>query len=200
MGPGLTEPQQRADLGRLFDEARTHNRFDDQPVPEVLLRQLYDHLKWAPTAANSSPARFVFVTSAEAKARLVGCVNEGNRDKVASAPVTVIVAADTRFYDEMPTLFPSRDFRAVFAGRDVENADLLARNVALQGGYMIVAARGLGLDCGPMSGFDADAVNAQFMPDGRWRANFICTLGYGLREHVHPRNPRLPFESACRIV
>jgi 3-hydroxypropanoate dehydrogenase len=164
-----------------------------------LLRELYDHVKWGPTAANTCPARFIFVTSAAAKERLLDCVNPGNMAKVASAPVTVIVAGDTRFYDEMPKLFPSRDYQAVFAGKDALNADMLARNVPLQGAYLIMAARALGLDCGPMSGFDAAKLNSIFMPDGRWQANFICTLGYGREDSLLPRNPRLDFEDACRF-
>lgn len=188
------------DLDRVFSKARTFNGYTGKPVSEETLRELYDHLKWGPTAANSCPARFVFVSSDEAKRRLLECVNEGNVAKVESAPVTAIVAADTRFYEEMPRLFPSRDFASVFAGKDDVTADLLARNVPLQGAYMIIAARGLGLDCGPMSGFDAEAINREFFPDERWRVNFICTLGYGDAESLHPRNPRLPFEAACLIA
>lgn len=186
-------------IAALFSDARTANAFDGRPVPDAVLRRLYDTLKWAPTAANSNPARFVFVKSADARERLVACVNPGNIDKVRSAPVTVIVAADTRFYDEMPKLFPSRDFRAVFHGNQAGVDELLARNVPLQGAYMILAARALGLDCGPMSGFDAAQLNAAFFPDGRWRANFICTLGHADGNGLFPRNPRLEFDEACRI-
>lgn len=188
------------DISSLFYSARTFNAFEDKPIPEDMLRELYDHVKWGPTAANTCPARFVFVASAEAKARLGECVNAGNVAKVASAPVTVIVAGDSRFYDEMPKLFPSRDYRSVFAGKDALIADMLARNVPLQGAYLIIAARALGLDCGPMSGFDAERLDAGFFPDGRWRANFICALGYGHEDSLFPRNPRLDFEAACRIV
>lgn len=187
-------------LDALFTEARSYNAFEDRAVAPDLLRELYDHLKWGPTAANTCPARFIFVTSPEARVRLGECVNPGNVAKVASAPVTVIIAADTRFYDEMPKLFPARDYQAVFAGKDALNAEMLARNVPLQGAYLIIAARALGLDCGPMSGFDATKLNAAFMPDGRWQANFICTLGYGRADSVFPRNPRLEFADACRIV
>jgi len=187
-------------LDPVFSEARTFNGYTEKPVSEATLRELYDHLKWGPTAANSCPARFVFVSSGEARQRLLGCVNEGNVTKVKSAPVTAIVAADTRFYEEMPKLFPSRDFASVFAGKDDVIADLLARNVPLQGAYMIIAARGIGLDCGPMSGFDAEAINREFFPDGRWQANFICTLGYGDKDSLYLRNPRLPFEAACLIA
>jgi len=187
-------------IDSLFGGARTFNAFEDRPVPHDLLRALYDHVKWGPTAANTCPARFVFVASAEGKARLGACVNAGNVAKVASAPVTVIVAGDSRFYDEMPKLFPSRDYRSVFAGNETLIADMLARNVPLQGAYLIIAARALGLDCGPMSGFDAAKLDAAFFPDGRWQANFICTLGYGRADSLFARNPRLDFEEACRIV
>lgn len=188
------------DITEIFDKARTYNAYEARAIEPEVLYQLYDHLKWGPTAANSCPARFVFVLSPDAKAKLLRCVNEGNVGKVQSAPVTAIVASDTRFYEEMPKLFPSRDFTSVFADKDRVIDDLLARNVPLQGAYMIIAARALGLDCGPMSGFDTDKLNAAFFPDGRWQANFLCTLGYGKPDSVHPRNPRLPFEDACLIV
>lgn len=184
----------------LFDDARTYSAFNDQPVSIDLLLRLYDHLKWGPTSANSSPARFVFVTSREAKARLLPCVSAGNVEKVISAPVTVIVAEDTRFYDLMPKLFPTRDFKSAFKYDEAVAADLLARNVPLQGAYMIIAARALGIDTGPMSGFDAEKVNAEFFADGRWRSNFLCNLGYGCKAGEHPRNPRLSFDEACQIV
>jgi 3-hydroxypropanoate dehydrogenase len=185
---------------QVFDEARTYSSFEDRPVPAAVLRQLYDHLKWGPTSANSCPARFVFVISPEGKARLLPCVNPGNVAKVTSAPVTVIVAGDSQFFDLMPTLFPGRDMRSAFAGKEAVIADTLARNVPLQGAYMIIAARALGLDAGPMSGFDAAALNGEFFPDGRWQANFICNLGYGKKDSLHPRNPRLDFEEACLVV
>ena len=188
------------DIEAVFDHARTYNAYEDRDVPEAVLRQIYGHMKWGPTAANSCPARFVFVTSAPAKARLLACVNPGNVEKVTSAPVTAIIAGDTRFYEEMPKLFPSRDFASVFAGKDSVIADLLARNVPLQGAYMIIAARALGLDCGPMSGFDARKLNADFFRDGRWQVNFVCTLGYGREDSLFPRNPRLGFDEACQII
>ena len=192
--------KQVMNIEQVFDQARTFNAFQECEIPEGTLRRIYDHLKWGPTAANSCPARFAFVTSAAAKERLLECVKDGNVAKVKSAPVTAIVAADSRFYEEMPTLFPSRDFISAFAGKDPVIDDLLARNVPLQGAYLIVAARALGLDCGPMSGFDAAKVNAAFFPDGRWRANFLCTMGYGDPKSVFPRNPRLDFEQACRVL
>ena len=187
-------------IERLFGRARTFNRYLNKPVSDQVLRELYDLLKWGPTAANSCPARFLFVASRNARDRLLTCVSEGNVPKVESAPVTAIVAADTLFFEKMPKLFPSRDFSSVFAGKESVIEDLLARNVPLQGAYMIIAARALGLDCGPMSGFDTVAVNREFFQDRPWRANFLCTLGYGDPESIFPRNPRLPFEEACRII
>ena len=184
---------------RLFEEARTYAQFEERPVAPELLRRLYDRLKWGPTSANSCPARFVFVCSPQGKARLLPCVSPGNVEKVKSAPVTVIVAGDSRFHHLMPKLLPERDFKSAFENGEAVRADLLARNVPLQGAYMIIAARSLGLDAGPMSGFDADRLDAEFFPDGRWRANFICNLGYGLKGSVSPRNPRLDFDEACRI-
>jgi 3-hydroxypropanoate dehydrogenase len=188
------------ELSKLFEDARTYGEFEDRAVSPEILRLLYGHLKWGPTSANSSPARFVFVTTPEAKARLLPCVNAGNVDKVSSAPVTVIVAEDTRFYDLMPTLYPARDFKTLFENNKDAAQDLLARNVPMQGAYMIIAARALGLDAGPMSGFDAAKINAEFFLDDRWKANFICNLGYGVKAGLHPRNLRLDFDEACLII
>ncbi len=184
-------------LDRLFRQARTHNGWTDQPVTGAMVRTLYDLAKWGPTTANSNPARFVFIRSAEAKARLMPHINAGNVDKVVQAPCTVIIAGDTRFYEEYATLFPSRDMRSVFEGKDALIAETVARSSTLQGAYLIMAARTLGLDCGPMSGFDAAGVNSEFFPDGRWKANFLCNIGYGRPEALHPRNPRLDFDKAC---
>jgi 3-hydroxypropanoate dehydrogenase len=188
------------DVKQLFDDARTYGEFEDRAVSPELLHQLYDHLKWGPTSANSCPARFVFVTSLEAKERLLPCVSAGNIDKVKSAPVTVIVAGDSCFYELMPQLYPPLDFKTLFENNQSAATDLLARNVPMQGAYMIMAARALGLDCGPMSGFDAAKVDAEFFPDGRWQANFICNLGYGVKAALHPRNHRLVFDEACQII
>ncbi|MCE1163428.1 MAG: malonic semialdehyde reductase, partial [Thiomonas sp.] len=150
-------------LRQLFDEARTHNAWLDQPVPEHLLHQLYDLMKWGPTSANCSPARIVFVQSHAAKARLAPCMSEGNRAKTLKAPVTAIIGMDMAFYDHLPQLFPHNlDARNWFAGKPEFIATTAMRNSSLQGGYFILAARALGLDCGPMSGFDAEAVNAAF--------------------------------------
>ncbi len=184
-------------LDRLFRHARTHNDWDARPVSGETVRALYNLAKWGPTTANSNPARFVFIRSAQAKARLMPHINAGNVDKVTQAPCTVIIAGDTRFYEEYGTLFPSRDMRSVFEGKDALIAETVARSSTLQGAYLIMAARAMGMDCGPMSGFDAAGVDGEFFPDGRWKVNFLCNIGYGRPEALHPRNPRLDFDAAC---
>jgi 3-hydroxypropanoate dehydrogenase len=188
-----------ADLDQLFREARTHNSFHDRPVPEATLRLVYDLLKWGPTSANSSPARFVFLVTAEAKQRLRPALSPGNLDKTMAAPVTVIVGYDLEFHETLPTLFPHVDARAWFAGKPDHILTTAFRNGSMQGAYLILAARAVGLDCGPMSGFDNAKVDATFFPDGKVKSNFLCNLGYGDRAKLMPRNPRLPFEDACRI-
>jgi 3-hydroxypropanoate dehydrogenase len=188
-------------LRQLFDDARTHNAWLDKPVSEALLHQLYDHMKWGPTSANCSPARIVFVRSPAAKARLAPCMSEGNRAKTLQAPVTAIIGMDMAFDERLPELFPHNpEARGWFAGKPDVIASTALRNSSLQGGYFILAARALGLDCGPMSGFDADAVNAAFFADSTVRVNFLCNLGYGDPKGLFPRGPRLRFDQACRIV
>ncbi|AGH83487.1 MULTISPECIES: malonic semialdehyde reductase [Ralstonia solanacearum species complex] len=187
-------------LDQLFHEARTHNVWLDNPVDDELLHTLYDTVKYGPTAANSTPARFVFVKSAAAKEQLVPCMSAGNQEKTRQAPVTVIVAYDTQFHEQLPKLFPHVDARSWYAGDQARINAAALMNSSLQGGYLVIAARALGLDCGPMGGFDADKVNATFFPDGQWKVNFICNLGYGDTSKVHPRNPRLTFEEACRVL
>ena len=185
----------------LFTEARTHNRFTPEPVPDALLRQLYDLMKWGPTSANCSPARLVFVKSPEAKAKLASCMSEGNRDKTLQAPVNAIVGMDMAFYDKLPELFPHNlTAKSWFEGNPEFSASTAMRNSSLQGAYFMLAARGLGLDCGPMSGFNADAVNAAFFAGTSVKANFICNLGHGDPAGLFPRSPRLSFEQACRIA
>lgn len=184
-------------LHQLFLGARTRNAWQERPLTAELVRRLYETAKWGPTAANSNPARFVFVRSQEAKMRLLRHVMPGNVAKVKTAPCTVIIAGDTRFYDLMPQLFPSRDMRSNFLDKPDLVADLVARNSTLQGAYLIIAARALGLDCGPMSGFDKAGVDAEFFPDGRWRSNFLCSIGYGSDDNLFERNPRLDFDQAC---
>ncbi|WP_423196592.1 MULTISPECIES: malonic semialdehyde reductase [unclassified Cupriavidus] len=189
-----------ASLAQLFTEARTHSVWQDRHVDDALLQQIYEAMKFGPTAANSSPARIVFVKSAEAKARLVECVSAGNVEKTRTAPVTAIIAFDNNFHDQLPRLFPHADARSWYAGNPGKIARDALMNSSLQGGYFILAARALGLDCGPMGGFDAARVNAAFFPDGKWSVNFLVNLGYGVRDSLHPRGPRLPFDEACRIV
>ncbi|MGE0071798.1 MAG: malonic semialdehyde reductase [Thiomonas sp.] len=188
-------------LHQLFDDARTYNAWLDKPVPEALLRELYDRMKWGPTSANCSPARIVFVQSPAAKARLAPCISEGNRAKTLQSPVTAIIGMDMAFYDRLPELFAHNpEARDWFAGKPDLIAATALRNSSLQGGYFILAARALGLDCGPMSGFDADAVNAAFFAGSTVQVNFLCNLGYGDPQGLFPRSPRLGFDQACRIV
>ncbi len=185
---------------QLFTDARTQNGYLDQPVSDAQLRELYDLVKFGPTAANTCPARFQFVRSAEAKARLLACVSPGNVAKITEAPVTVVVGMDLLFHDKLPQLFPHVDARPWFAGKDAVILESAMRNSSLQGGYMILAARALGLDCGPMSGFDAAKVDAAFWSGTAVKTNFICTLGHGDASKVFARNPRLSFEQACSLV
>ncbi|MEW5863371.1 MAG: malonic semialdehyde reductase [Pseudomonadota bacterium] len=188
-------------LDVIFRTARTQNGFLDHPVSDAQLRALYDLLKWGPTTMNSQPARFVFVRSKEAKEKLRPALSPGNVDKTMAAPVTVIIAYDTRFYENLPRTFPNNpSAKAAFEGKDAHIATTALRNGSLQGAYLIIAARALGLDCGPMSGFDNAKVDEAFFPDGRWKSNFLCNLGRGDPAKVFPRNPRLDFEEACRIV
>jgi 3-hydroxypropanoate dehydrogenase len=187
-------------LDTLFRQARTHNGFTPEPVTDATLQELYDLLKWGPTAANSCPGRFVFVKSREAKERLRPALSPGNVDKTMAAPVTVIVAYDLEFYEHLPKLFPHTDARSWFAGKSDEHIRTNAfRGGTLQGAYLIVAARALGLDCGPMGGFDHGQVDAAFFSDGKVKSNFLCNLGHGDPARVHRRNPRLDFDEACRI-
>ncbi len=184
---------------QLFDNARTHNGWIDRPVPEATLRRLWELLKWGPTSANCSPLRVSFVTSAAAKAQLVPLMSAGNRDKTAQAPVTAILGMDLGFVDTLPQLFPHVDARPWFQGEEMVRHTAF-RNGSLQGGYFIVAARALGLDCGPMSGFDATAVDAAFWAGTRVKTNFICNLGHGDPGKLFARSPRLSFEQACRVL
>jgi 3-hydroxypropanoate dehydrogenase len=195
----MANPLSGAALDQLFRSARTYNDWSDDPVGEDTLRELYDLLKWGPTSANASPARFVWVRSAAGKSRLAALAMEANRPKILAAPVTVIVGHDLDFPDTMPKLFPARGamMQQYFKQPGVAEATAM-RNGTLQGGYLIVAARALGLDCGPMSGFDNPAVDREFFAGTRIQSNFICCLGHGKPESVFPRNPRLTFEEAGR--
>jgi 3-hydroxypropanoate dehydrogenase len=185
---------------QLFTQARTHSAFTTQPVADDLLRQLYELMKWGPTSANSNPLRIVFVRSAQGKARLLPCMAQGNVEKTSAAPVTAILGMDMAFYEQLPTLSPHNDARSWFAGKPQAIADTAFRNSSLQGGYFILAARALGLDCGPMSGFDAAKVDAEFWTGTEVKTNFICNLGHGDASKLHARGPRLSFEQVCRLV
>ena len=187
-------------LDVLFREARTHNGWQDKPVPESLLHELFDLAKMAPTSANCSPMRVVFVTTPAGKARLKPALAPGNLDKTMAAPVTAIIAQDTLFYEHLPTLFPHADAKSWFVGNDALIQGTMVRNATLQGAYLMLAARAVGLDCGPMSGFDPAKLNAEFFPDGRFQVNFLCNLGYGDPAKLFPRSPRFAFEDVCRIA
>lgn len=189
-----------AALAQILRDARTYSFWKPEPVPVELLKEVYDLAKLGPTSANSSPARFVFLTTPEAKARLVPALAPTNVEKTQSAPVNVIVASDTEFYEQLPKLFPQRDMRAMFAGNSALIDETILRNGSLQGAYFILAARALGLDCGPMSGFDKAKVNQEFFPDGKWKANFLINVGYGDAAKLYPRNPRLDFDEACKVL
>ncbi len=198
----MAAPLPSSALDSLFLQARTHNAWLDKPVDDTLLKQLWDIARMGPTSANCSPMRVVFVKSPEAKARLQPALMEGNRAKTMSAPVTAIFGNDSQFYDLLPKLFPHTDARAWFAGPGKEAVATATafRNGTLQAAYFMMAARALGLDCGPMSGFDNAMVDREFFPNGRVKSNFICNLGYGDPAALFPRSPRLEFEEACSIA
>jgi 3-hydroxypropanoate dehydrogenase len=189
-----------ASIEQVFLNARTHGAWQPKPVSDATLRELYELLKWGPTAANSCPMRVVFVRSAAEKERLKPCLSPGNVEKTMAAPVTAIVAMDMEFYEKLPALFPHADARSWYAGNQAAIDSNAVLNSSLQGAYLIVAARALGLDCGPMGGFDKDKVNAAFLAGTTWRANFLVNIGYGDPSKLHPRLPRLGFDEACRIV
>jgi len=187
-------------LDRLFREARTHNKWTDRQVSDDKLRELYDLLKFAPTSANASPARFIFVRTPEGKAKLKPALSAGNLEKTMTAPVTVIVAHDLHFYDKLPELFPhAPDAKNWFTGSYSFAEQTAFRNGSLQGAYLILAARAVGLDAGPMSGFDNAKVDEVFLAGTNWKSNFLVNLGYGDAEGLFPRNPRLSFEDAARL-
>jgi 3-hydroxypropanoate dehydrogenase len=190
-----------AALDQLFRLARTRNGWTDRPVSDDQVHELYELLKWGPTSANSCPARFIWVRTAEGKARLAALVSQTNRPKVLAAPVTVIIGYDLDFADRLPELFPAKGEKMKETFRDPVLAESTAfRNSSLQGGYLILAARALGLDTGPMSGFDNARVDAEFFLGTRIKSNFICSLGYGSDENLFPRNPRLSFDEAGKFA
>lgn len=187
-------------LGQLFSAARSHNGFHADPIDDATLHALYDLLKWGPTAANGCPARFVFVKSAAAKEKLKPALQPGNIDKTMAAPVTVIVGRDLAFYEKLPVLFPHTDARSWFAGNDAAIEETSLRDSALQGAYLMLAARSLGLDCGPMAGFDKAQVDAAFFAGTAVKSLFLVNLGRGDAGKLFPRSPRLTFDEACRIA
>jgi len=185
----------------LFREARSHNKFTDEPVSDEELRALYDLLRMGPTSANCSPARFLFLRTPEAKQKLAPALSSGNLDKTMQAPVTAIVAYDPRFYEKLPSLFPHNpDAMSWFTSNDSLAATTAFRNGTLQGAYLILAARALGLDTGAMSGFDNDMVDELFLADRGWRSNFLCNIGHGDPAGLFPRSPRLDFDEACVLL
>jgi len=201
-------------LNLVFREARTHTAWLDKPVSDETLRQIYEVMKWGPTSANGNPARFIFLRSREAKERLRPALASGNVEKTMTAPVTVIIAYDLKFYDKLPRLFPhSPAMRDVFTGNPQLVEITAQRNSTLQGAYLMLAARSLGLDCGPMSGFDnakvdeeffaagkCDECGQEFFPEGHVKSNFLCNLGYGDRTKLYGRAPRLDFNEACTLL
>jgi len=187
-------------LDLLFRNARTYYAWKPEPVSEATLHEIYELYKMGPTSFNTEPARVVFVQTEAAKARLLPALVPVNVEKARTAPVTAILAYDTEFYEKLAKLVPHMDVRGFFAGNDKLIEETAFRNGTLQGAYFIMAARGLGLDCGPMSGFDAKKVNAEFFPDGKWKANFLCNLGHGDGEKLYPRAPRLDFAEACVVL
>lgn len=187
-------------LDLIFRDARTHNGWEARDVSKTLIQATYDLMKWGPTSANCSPARFVFVTSDEGRARLKPLLAEGNVEKTMEAPCCVIIGQDMEFYEKLPELFPHTDAKSWFVGNDDLIKETAFRNATLQGAYLIIAARALGLDCGPMSGFNKDGVDKEFFGGTNVKSNFLCNLGYGTDKNLFDRSPRLPFEDACEIV
>ena len=187
-------------LDQLFFNARTQNGFVDKPVSLDQLKEVYDIAKMGATSMNTQPTRYVFITTPEAKARLMPALSPGNVDKTREAPITVIVATDTKFYENMPQVWHGAGAKEMFAGNAALAEGTATRNGTLGGAYFMIAARACGLDCGPMSGVDLGKVNAEFFADGRFKANFLINLGYGEPTKLFPRNPRLSFEQACQVI
>jgi 3-hydroxypropanoate dehydrogenase len=211
----MAQPLDESALNVLFRDARTHAAWLDKPVSDETLHELYDLAKWPPTSANTNPARFVFIRSDKAKQRLRPALSSGNLEKTMKAPVTVIVAYDLKFYEKLPKLFPHNPgMMKLFATSPALVEVTAKRNSTLQGAYLILAARALGLDCGPMSGFDSAKVDdeffnagrecegcdQEFFPEGQVRSNFLINLGYGDPASLFPRGPRLSFEEACTVL
>jgi len=193
----MSEMLDSAALDQLFLEARTQNGWLDKPVTQEQIEQLYQMIALGPTSGNCNPARFVFITSKEGKERLAPAMSKGNLEKTMTAPVTVIVAYDKLFYDQLPKLFPHGDARSWFTSSESYAMETAMRNSSMQAAYLITAARAMGLDCGPMSGFDVKKVDAEFFADSDWATNLIINIGYGDASKVYGRLPRLSFEEAC---
>ena len=189
-----------AAIDQLFLKARSHNGWTSQPVDDATLHEIWNLLRWAPTSANCCPLRVVFVKGAEAKAKLLSCMAPGNVEKTKAAPVTAILAMDAEFHEQLPKLFPHADARSWFAGNQPLIDESAFRNSSLQCAYFMIAARALGLDCGPMSGFDKAAVDREFLAGTTWRSNMLCNLGHGDAAALYPRSPRFGFAEACRIA
>jgi len=188
-------------MKNLFRDARTHHAWLQRDVSDETLKEVYELAKWGPTSANSSPARIVFVKSKAEKEKLISCLSPGNVEKVKAAPVTAIIAQDEKFYDQLPKLFPpSQGMRDLFASDLTLSQATAFRNSSLQGAYFILAARAIGLDCGPMSGFENKKLDELFFSGTNWKSNFICNLGYGDSSKLFPRLPRLEFDFACKII
>ena len=198
--PNDAGPGADGTLDRIFRNARTHYAWQKRGVSVELLREVWELAKLGPTSANCSPARIVFVMSAEAKGRLRPCLIPGNVDKTMTAPATAIIGHDLAFYERLPELFPHTDAKSWFAGNERLIETTAMRNGTLQGAYFMLAARALGLDCGPMSGFDNAMVDAEFFAGTTVRSNFLCNLGYGDASVLYPRSPRLAFDDACQVL
>jgi 3-hydroxypropanoate dehydrogenase len=196
----LTDKLPDASLDQLFRDARTYNAWQDRDVPDSLLHEIVDLLKLGPTSANCSPARFLFVKSRAAKEKLKPHLSEGNREKTMKAPVCAIIGYDLDFYEHLPYLFPHTDAKSWFEGKPKKIEQTAFRNGTLQGAYLIMAARALGLDCGPMSGFDNEAVDKEFFADTNVKSNFLCNLGFGDGADLKPRAPRFRFDQIALIV
>lgn len=194
------KPLDSTALDTLYREARTYNTWQDKDVTDAQLQEIYNLLKFGPTSANCSPARLIFVKTAEAKEKLKPCLDAGNVEKTMNAPVTAIIANDMNFYEHMPKLFPHTDAKSWFVGKPDYIAETAARNGTLQGAYLILAARSVGLDCGPMSGFNKKKLKDTFFPDEDFQPNFLCNIGYGDPSGLHPRSPRFDFDEVCQIL
>ena len=187
-------------LDTLFNSARSHNGWQNTQVSDEQIHQLYDLMKMGPTGANCCPARILFVRGDESREKLLQCVSEGNVEKCRTAPVVALIGMDMEFYEKLPKLFPHTDARSWYVGNDEAIYNTAFRNSTLQAGYFIMAARSIGLDCGPMTGFNADKMNETFFPDGKIKINMICAIGEGDHSKIFPRHPRLDFDEACKII